>query len=55
MSEQTAVQTFEEAYQQLSQIVDQLERCALSLDESLARHERGRLLLAFRRHKLESV
>jgi exodeoxyribonuclease VII small subunit len=55
MSEQTAIQTFEEAYQRLSQIVDQLERGALSLDESLALYERGRALLAFCQHKLESA
>ncbi|MBO9309515.1 MAG: exodeoxyribonuclease VII small subunit [Chloroflexi bacterium] len=55
MSEQTAIQTFEEAYQRLSQIVDQLERGALSLDESLALYERGRALLAFCQRKLESA
>ena len=36
---------FEEAYQELCQIVDQLESGDLSLDESMALFERGRRLI----------
>ncbi|PJF36827.1 MAG: exodeoxyribonuclease VII small subunit [Candidatus Thermofonsia Clade 1 bacterium] len=55
MNELPAIQSFEEAYQRLSQIVNQLERGVLSLDESLALYERGRALLAFCQQKLDSA
>ncbi|MCS6870035.1 MAG: exodeoxyribonuclease VII small subunit [Anaerolineae bacterium] len=55
MSELPVIQTFEEAYQRLSEIVDQLERGALSLEESLALYERGRALVAFCQQKIENA
>ena len=36
---------FEDAYQELAQIIDQLESGDLSLDESMALFERGRRLV----------
>ncbi|MFN7209296.1 MAG: exodeoxyribonuclease VII small subunit [Aggregatilineales bacterium] len=55
MTELPPIQSFEEAYERLSQIVDQLERGALSLEESLALYERGRALLAFCQQKIENA
>lgn len=55
MSELPPLQSFEEAYQRLSEIVDQLERGALSLEESLALYERGRALIAFCQQKIENA
>lgn len=55
MSNLPPIQTFEEAYQRLSEIVDQLERGALSLDESVALYERGRALIAFCQEKLNAA
>jgi exodeoxyribonuclease VII small subunit len=36
---------FEEAYQELCQIIDQLESADLALDQSMALFERGRKLI----------
>ncbi len=55
MSDLPPIQTFEEAYQRLSEIVDQLERGALSLDESVTLYERGRALIAFCEAKLNAA
>ncbi|MFQ3535652.1 MAG: exodeoxyribonuclease VII small subunit [Aggregatilineales bacterium] len=55
MSQLPPIQSFEEAYQRLSEIVEQLERGTLSLEESLALYERGRALLAFCQQKLENA
>jgi exodeoxyribonuclease VII small subunit len=55
MSQLPPLQSFEEAYQRLSEIVDQLERGALSLEESLALYERGRALIAFCQQKIENA
>lgn len=55
MSELPPIQSFEEAYERLSQIVDQLEHGALSLEESLALYERGRALLVFCQQQIESA
>ena len=38
--------TFEDAYKQLSEVIDQLESGQLSLDESMTLYERGRSLIA---------
>ncbi len=55
MSQLPPIQSFEEAYQRLSEIVEQLERGTLSLEESLALYERGRALFAFCQQKLENA
>lgn len=55
MSTLPTIQTFEEVYQRLSEIVDQLERGALSLDESVSLYERGRALIAFCEAKLNAA
>ncbi len=46
---------FEEAYQELAQIVDQLESGDLALDESMALFERGRKLIALCESQLNTA
>ncbi|MCC7450527.1 MAG: exodeoxyribonuclease VII small subunit [Anaerolineae bacterium] len=46
---------FEEAYQELVQIVDQLESGNLSLDESMTLFERGRKLIALCESQLNTA
>lgn len=46
---------FEEAYQELVQIVDQLESGNLALDESMALFERGRKLIALCESQLNTA
>ncbi len=46
MTDQDNDLRFEDAYQELSQIVNQLEAGDLALDESMALFERGRRLIA---------
>ena len=40
-------QSFEDAYQELAEIVDQLETGDLTLDDTLKLYERGRSLIQF--------
>jgi exodeoxyribonuclease VII small subunit len=47
--------TFEEAYQQLEEIVSQLEQGDLPLDQSLALHERGQKLADHCARKLDEA
>ena len=46
---------FEEAYQELVQIIDQLEAGDLSLDDSMALFERGRTLVQTCEKQLETA
>jgi exodeoxyribonuclease VII small subunit len=48
-------QTFEQAQAELEQIVERLEKGEASLDEALALWERGELLYAFCRARLDSA
>ncbi len=47
--------SFEDAYQQLEEIVAQLEQGDLSLDQSLALHERGQKLADHCARKLDEA
>jgi exodeoxyribonuclease VII small subunit len=47
--------SFEEAYQELSQIVDQLETGDLTLDQTLTLYERGRNLVQWCEHALDAA
>ena len=47
--------TFEQAFQELDELVKQLEAGELSLDESLALYERGQALAARCQHLLETA
>jgi exodeoxyribonuclease VII small subunit len=51
----TEEQTFEQAQAELEQIVERLEQGKASLDEALALWERGELLYAFCRERLDSA
>ena len=46
---------FEEAYQELTTIIDQLESGSLTLDESMALFERGRKLALICEDQLDSA
>ncbi|MBI4128026.1 MAG: exodeoxyribonuclease VII small subunit [Parcubacteria group bacterium] len=47
--------TFEKAFKELSEITEAFEREAVSLDEGLAKFERGLELIKFCRQKLSEV
>lgn len=47
--------TFEEAFAKLEEVVRRLETGGLSLEESLALYEQGRLLAAYCARKLEEA
>lgn len=47
--------TFEEAFAKLEEVVRKLEMGGLSLEESLALYEQGRLLAAYCTRKLEEA
>ncbi|RME32873.1 MAG: exodeoxyribonuclease VII small subunit [Thermoflexia bacterium] len=47
--------TFEEAFAELEEVVRRLEAGGLSLEESLALYERGRLLAAYCSQKLDEA
>jgi exodeoxyribonuclease VII small subunit len=47
--------TYEQAYQQLAQVVELLEAGQLSLDESLVLYERGQQLVQFCQGRLENA
>lgn len=49
------VVTFEEAYQELAEIVDRLESGELTLDESVSLYERGRRLIVLCEKQLDAA
>jgi exodeoxyribonuclease VII small subunit len=46
---------FEDAYQELAEIIDQLESGSLSLDESMTLFERGRILVTLCEKQLNTA
>lgn len=55
MAEQTDSMSFEQALQALEEIVAQLERGEVSLDDAVAAYERGAKLKAFCQQRLDEA